>query len=164
METLVLDKRQIEQKTKRIAHQILENTFEEKELFIAGIVGNGVILAKNIFKIIQELSQQKIHFFEIQVNKDNPLSKPIACNIDADNLKDATIILVDDVINSGKTMQYALMKLLESPVKSVKTVALIDRKHRRYPIRVDYVGLTLSTTLQNHVSVVYSPLPKVFLS
>jgi len=164
METIVLNKRQIEQKTRRIAHQILENTFEESELYIAGISGNGVPFATKIVEIVKELSDQKVHFFEIQLDKDEPLKHEITCTIDTKKLAGATIILIDDVINSGKTMQYAVIKLLESPVKSIKTVVLVDRKHRRYPIKADYVGLTLSTTLKNHVEVAYSPEPKAFLS
>lgn len=164
METIVLNKRQIEQKTRRIAHQIIENTFEEKTLFIAGIKGNGVPFAQNVLKIIQALSKQEVLFFEITLDKAHPLNSPVSISIDAKKIAGGTIVLIDDVLNSGKTMQYAVKKLLESPVKSIKTVALIDRKHRRYPIRADYVGLTLSTTLQSHVSVVYSPEPSVFLS
>jgi pyrimidine operon attenuation protein/uracil phosphoribosyltransferase len=74
-------------------------------------------------------------------------------SIDEKELKKGFIILVDDVINSGKTMQYALMKFLEQATKAIKTVALVDRQHRRYPIKTDFAGLGLSTTLKNHVEV-----------
>ena len=86
------------------------------------------------------------------MNKDNPLSEPIVLNASTD-FSNAYIVLVDDVLNSGLTMQYALMKLLEQPVKAVKTVALVDREHRCYPIKCDFVGMTLSTTLQERVEV-----------
>lgn len=163
METIILNQRQIEQKTNRIARQIVENTFGEDHFYIAGIAGNGAQFARNIFTIVSKLSKQKIEFFEISLDKDFPLNHPIKYDIDSKKLVQSTILLIDDVINSGKTMQYALMKLLEQPVKSVKTVALVDRKHRRYPIKADYVGLTLSTTLQNHVELSYTPEPKAFL-
>ncbi len=155
METLVLNTTRLEQKITRIAHEIVENTFEVEHIFIAGISGNGVILAEKLVELIRTLSDQQLHLFNITVEKDAPLSKSIEISIDTDSLKDATIILVDDVINSGRTMQYALMKILESPVKSVKTVALVDRKHRRYPIKADFVGLTLSTTLKERVEVTF---------
>jgi pyrimidine operon attenuation protein/uracil phosphoribosyltransferase len=70
-----------------------------------------------------------------------------------ETLKNGFIILVDDVLNSGKTMQYALVKLLERPTKAIKTLALVDRSHRRYPIKADFVGLSLSTTLKERVEV-----------
>jgi pyrimidine operon attenuation protein/uracil phosphoribosyltransferase len=164
METLVLNEKQIEQKTRRIAHQILENSFESKTLFIGGITGNGVRFAQEIIAILTKISPQTIHFFEIKLNKDAPLSEAIVYSTPVNHLDGANIIIVDDVINSGKTMQYAVAKLLENPVRSIKTAVLVDRKHRRYPIKADYVGLTLSTTLQNHVEVAYNPTPKAFLS
>ena len=94
--------------------------------------------------------------FEITVNKDEPWKDPISLSIDEQELKNAYIILVDDVLNSGKTMQYALMKFLERPTKAIKTVALVDRTHRRYPIKADFVGLSLSTTLKERVEVTLS--------
>lgn len=163
METLVLNTTRLEQKITRIAHEIVENTFEVDNLFIAGISGNGAILAERLVELIRTISDQKLQLFKITVEKDAPLSKSIEISIDSDSLKDATIILVDDVINSGRTMQYALMKILESPVKSVKTVALVDRKHRRYPIKADFVGLTLSTTLKERVEVTFGDEPVAYL-
>lgn len=163
METLVLNTTRLEQKITRIAHEIVENTFEVDNLFIAGISGNGAILAEKLVELIRSISNQKLQLFNITVEKDAPLSKSIEISIDSDSLKDATIILVDDVINSGRTMQYALMKILESPVKSVKTVALVDRKHRRYPIKADFVGLTLSTTLKERVEVTFGDEPVAYL-
>ena len=91
--------------------------------------------------------------FEITVNKDEPWSEPISLSVPEETLKNGFIILVDDVLNSGKTMQYAVVKILEQSVKSVKTVALVDRMHRRYPIKCDFVGMTLTTTLGERVEV-----------
>jgi pyrimidine operon attenuation protein/uracil phosphoribosyltransferase len=153
MNTIVLNETQIEQKVKRIAYEILENNFEAETLFLFGIKGNGMILAEELTKILKNISDQKIISGEIIVNKQNPLNQEIKTSIDLTQIKNQTVILIDDVINSGKTMQYALIKLLEYPTKRIKTVALVDRKHRRYPIRCDYVGLTLSTTLQDRIEV-----------
>ncbi len=91
--------------------------------------------------------------FEINLDKENPLSAEISSSIDIQLIKNAYVILIDDVVNSGKTMQYALTKILEQNTKNIKTVALVDRTHRRFPIKCDFVGLTLSTTLQNRVEV-----------
>jgi len=153
---LVLNQHQIDQKINRLSHEILENTYGEEELFIGGIVGNGEVFAKQIAKIVQKNTNQKITVFSIELHKDQPLDHQITCSIDPSVLKEKTVILVDDVINSGTTMQYALMKILEQPVRSVKTVALVDRLHRRYPIKCDFVGMTLTTTLKDRVEVMPS--------
>lgn len=149
----ILNQLEIEQKINRLAHELLENCFEEKEIFIAGISGNGSLLAEKLKTILAQNTNQLIHVIDISVNKDEPWSKPITLSVAEDSLKNAYIILVDDVLNSGKTMQYALVKLLERPTKAIKTLALVDRSHRRYPIKADFVGLSLSTTLKERVEV-----------
>lgn len=153
---LVLNQHQIEQKIMRLAHEIVENTYGIPELFIGGITGNGETFAQQICEIIQKNSSQKVNYFKIELDKDHPLEHEISCSIDSDLFSGNTIILVDDVINSGTTMQYGVLKILEKPVKSVKTVALVDRMHRRYPIKCDFVGMTLTTTLGERVEVVPS--------
>lgn len=153
MKTTVLNARQIEQKINRIAYEILENNYKSPKLFLIGIKGNGYALAKQLSEILGEISDQEIVLAEISIDKHKPLDHPIKLSIDNNDLENQTIILIDDVINSGRTMQYALMKLLEKPTERIKTVTLVDRKHRKYPIRIDYVGLTLSTTLQDRVEV-----------
>lgn len=163
MNTIVLNETQIEQKVKRIAYEILENNFEAETLFLIGIKGNGMMLADELTKILKNISDQRIISGEIIVNKQNPLKQEIETSIDLTQIEDQTVILIDDVINSGKTMQYALIKLLEYPTKRIKTVALVDRKHRRYPIRCDYVGLTLSTTLQDRIEVNLEGVKEAYL-
>jgi len=153
MQQVILSHLQIEQKINRLAHQILENTFEEKEVFIAGIEGNGSILAELITEIIISNSTQEISLFTIKMDKDSPLSCAIELSIEKERINNSCVVLIDDVLNSGKTMQYALGKLLEQPLRTIKTVALVDRKHRRYPIKADFVGLSLSTTLKEHVKI-----------
>jgi pyrimidine operon attenuation protein/uracil phosphoribosyltransferase len=149
----ILDHQQIQQKIVRLGHQLLEATFDQTEVFIGGIAGNGYLLAQQLSEILRANSDMTIHCFEIQLNKDEPWNDPITFSIEQKALKNGYIVLVDDVINSGKTMQYALMKFLEQATKSIKTVVLIDRQHRRYPIKTDFAGLSLSTTLKNHVDV-----------
>jgi len=150
----ILSRTDIDQKVNRIAYQLLENCFQEKEIFIGGIIGNGTVLAKRIAETIQSNSALKVHQFEIKIHKTEPWSNPIELSQDKSMLKNGYIILVDDVLNSGKTMQYALIELLQFPTKAIKTVALVDRKHRRFPVKADFVGLSLSTTLKEHVEVV----------
>lgn len=150
----ILSKKDIDQKIIRLGYQVLENCFEEREIYLGGICGNGLKMAERIKEIIQSESDQKIEVFEIKVNKDEPWSEPIGLSIPQEKLKNAYILLIDDVLNSGKTMQHALIKFLEQPTKAIKTVALVDRTHRRYPIKADFVGISLSTTLKERVEIV----------
>lgn len=151
----ILNHQQIEQKINRLAHQIIENTFDEAVIYIGGISGNGLKLAELLRTVLLVHTTQQIIPFHITMNKEEPVNHPITLSIPADHTKDACIILVDDVLNSGKTMQYALGKLLEQPVRMIKTVALVDRKHRRFPIKADFVGISLSTTLKERVEVTF---------
>lgn len=150
----ILSHKEIQQKITRLGHQVLENCFEEPVVYFGGLCGNGIKLAHQLQKIIAANSDLKIEVFEITINKEEPWNSPITLSIDENKLKNAYIILIDDVLNSGKTMQYALVKILERPTKSIKTVALVDRTHRRYPIKADFVGLSLSTTLKERVEVI----------
>jgi len=149
----ILSHLQIEQKINRLAHQLLENCFEEKEIFIGGIHGNGYVLAERLSKIVQSNSDITIHLFEINMNKHEPWSNDINLSLDREKMKNGYVVLVDDVLNSGKTMQFALVELLQFPTKAIKTLTLVDRKHRRFPIKANFVGLSLSTTLKEHVEV-----------
>ncbi|MFM6964428.1 MAG: phosphoribosyltransferase family protein [Sphingomonadales bacterium] len=160
----ILSQQQIQQKIVRLGHQLIETAFDQKEIYLGGIVGNGYLLAQQLANVIAENSSLKVICFEIKLNKDEPWSEPISFSIDQKALKNAYIVLIDDVVNSGKTMQYALLKFLEQATTAIKTVALIDRQHRRYPIKTDFAGLSLSTTLKNHVEVDFNATDaKVFL-
>jgi len=150
----ILSNKEIEQKINRLAHQIIENSYKEKKIHIIGIVGNGVILANRLSSIIKENSNIEVNNFEIIINKSEPLSKKIEFSSDVNSIENGFTILVDDVLNSGKTMQYALTEILKIRTKAIKTVALVDRKHRKFPIKADFVGLVLSTTLKERVEVV----------
>lgn len=150
---IILSHSQIEQKIVRLAYQILENCFEEKSILIGGIQGNGQILAKKISSIISDNSNLNVLNFELQINKEEPWREPINLTIESSKIKDSYIIVVDDVVNSGKTLIYALNKILEHPTKAIKTVTLVDRQHRRYPVKTDFKGLELSTTLKDRIEV-----------
>ena len=149
----ILSHQQIEQKINRLAHQLLENCFQEKEIFIGGIQGNGYILAKKLSAIIQKHSELNINLFEIKINKSEPWTEDVQLSLDKQTMENGYIVLVDDVFNSGKTMQFALVEILQFPTKAIKTLTLVDRKHRRFPIKANFVGLSLSTTLKEHVKI-----------
>ena len=153
----ILTHLQVDQKITRLAHQIIENCHNEKEIFLGGICGNGILLAEKLKAIIESESELTTVVFEVNLDKIDPLAHPISLSIHEGKLENAFVILIDDVINSGVTMQYALKKILQKPTKAIKTVVLIDRMHRRYPIKADFVGMSLSTTLKERVEVYLEP-------
>ena len=160
----ILNQQQIQQKIVRLGHQLIEAAFDQQCIYVGGIVGNGYVLAQLLADVIAQNSALQVVCFEVRLNKDEPWSEAITFSIEQKELKNSYIILVDDVVNSGKTMQCALLKFLEHATKAIKTVSLIDRQHRRYPIKTDFAGLSLSTTLKNHVEVDFTANDaKVFL-
>lgn len=150
--TLILNAKEVDQKIKRISHQILEEYHLEKKISIAGISKNGFLLAKRIALELESNSNINIDLTEININKNKPLSEQINHEPNI-HLKDQIVILMDDVLNSGKTLMHAASHILNHNIKRMNTVVLVDRRHRKYPIKADWAGLTLSTTLQEHISV-----------
>ena len=151
--TQILTKLQIEQKLTRIAWQIYEANYQENTIIIAGINGNGFILAKRLARLIESISAINVCITEVLINKKAPFDTPI--KLDKEDLKfnDKVVILVDDVLNSGKTMIYGVKYFLQTKVKSINVSALTDRKHHRFPIRTNYSGLVLSTSIKEHIAV-----------
>ena len=151
----ILNHQQIQQKIDRIAYQILEDCFEEKEIIIAGIASRGYTLAKRLKAVLEKISKIKIQLIEIVLDKDaDHLEAQIDVKIE--KCKNKTIILVDDVLNSGRTLAYGLGVFLNIPTKKVRTAVLIDRSHKQFPVSTDFAGYTISTISQEHVSVVFS--------
>ncbi len=167
MKTQILNSNQIEQKIERIAYEIYENTFEEPEIFIGGIKGNGYVFAERLKQKLNQISNpnqpNSVHLFEISLNKTNPLQDNIKLSIENEKLTHATVILVDDVINSGSTLLHATSKLLQNKIKTIKTAILVNRTHRRFPILADYVGLNITTTLQDNIVVEFGEIEQAYL-
>lgn len=155
--TLILSSRQIQQRIDRVAYQIYENNYHEKEIIIAGIAKNGSVLAERISEKLKEISPIKIILSEIIVNKKEPLSEKVKVNLPEKELKGKVVIVVDDVLESGRTMMYCLDPFLKYSVKRLITVVLVDRDHHSYPVRADFVGISLATTMQEHISVELNP-------
>jgi pyrimidine operon attenuation protein / uracil phosphoribosyltransferase len=151
--TLILSKLQIEQKVNRMAYEIYENNYEEKEIIIAGVAGGGYLLAEKLNAVLKKIAPIKTTLIEITINKKNPLETGKQKNLATKTIENKTVILVDDVLNSGKTMIYGAQLFLNHPLKRLSTLVLVDRGHNRYPIKADYIGLSLSTTLQEHIDV-----------
>ena len=152
-QTLVLDKKQIAQKINRIAWQIYEDNFPEKEIIIAGIEKTGFLLAQRISTVLGKISPLKIKLLKIILDKENPLTCKMDPQLSSKELKGKIVVLVDDVLNSGMTLTYSLCPFLDADVKKIRTVILVDRSHKRFPIGADFTGISLATTLQEHVTV-----------
>lgn len=165
--TIILNASQIVQKTERIAYEIYENTFEEPILFIGGIKGNGFEFAERLVeqlnKIAKDAYPNGIRLFEVSVNKTDPLQHSIDLSLTDDELTDTAVILVDDVINSGSTLIHATARILQQKVKTIKTAILVNRTHRRFPILADYVGLDITTTLQDNIVVEFGENESAYL-
>ncbi|HJN63414.1 MAG TPA: phosphoribosyltransferase family protein [Flavobacteriales bacterium] len=162
--SLVLNKDQLQQKIDRLAWQIYEQNYKENEIIIAGIAKRGVLVAQKLADKLTNISSIKVKLVTIKLDKDNPYEKEIEVDITESEFKDKVLILVDDVLNSGKTLIYGTKHFLSAPIKRLSTVVLVDRNHNRFPIKADFVGLSLSTTLKEHISVELEKNAGVYLS
>ncbi len=149
----ILDIEAIDQKLKRLAWQVYEKNSAEKEIIVVGISERGLILAKQLAAHIQEISKIKTKIAHLELDKDNPYNKEVALNLEEIEYANKVVILVDDVLNSGKTLMYAAKHFLTTPLAKLAIMVLVDRNHNRYPIKADYVGLSLATTLQEYINV-----------
>jgi pyrimidine operon attenuation protein/uracil phosphoribosyltransferase len=151
--TLVLSHLQVNQRINRIAYELYESNFEEEKIILVGIANRGYILAKRLQAVLATICELKVELVELKMHKDLPLEHPINMSIEGSAINEQAVVLVDDVLNTGRTLIYAVNHLLMSTPKRLSTVVLVNRRHRRFPIRADFAGLTLSTTLQEHIDV-----------
>ena len=152
-DNLILSKRQIQQKISRIAFEIYENNYLEKELYIAGIP-SGYKLARLLVGELKKISPFEITLLKIEFGKKNISEESIKVDHDPKELKGKVLILVDDVLHTGRTFMHSLRPFLNVDVKKIETVVLVDRSHKLFPISSDYTGYELSTTLNDHIEVV----------
>ncbi|MES3018569.1 MAG: phosphoribosyltransferase family protein [Bacteroidota bacterium] len=150
---LILDKKQIQQRIERMAYEILEDNLGETEIIIAGIVDKGYTIAKQIKKVLESISEIKITLMKIELDKNSTHLQAIT-DMEVIQASNKVVILVDDVLNSGRTLAYGLGVFLDIPLKKLRTLVLIDRSHRIFPVSPDYTGLELATILKEHVDVV----------
>lgn len=155
MKQVILTQQEIAHKTKRIAYQIYETFVDENEIVIAGIANNGYIFAEKLAAELQNISDLKVTLCEVKLDKENPLSK-VETSLPASEYTNKALILADDVLNSGTTLIYGVKHFLEVPLKKFKTAVLVDRNHKQYPVKADFKGLSLSTSLKEHIKVVFS--------
>lgn len=151
---IILTNQEIEHKIKRIAYQIYETFVDEEEVVIAGIASNGSIFAEKIAIALSNISTLKVSTCEVKVDKQNP-QLPIQTSLNKEEYQNKGLVLVDDVLNSGTTLIYAVRHFLDVPLKKFKTAVLVDRNHKKYPVKADFKGISLSTSLLEHVQVVF---------
>lgn len=149
---IILDTVQINQKIRRIAYQIYESNSNEKEVIIAGIIGNGYVFAEKLVDILNEVSTLKVTICKVIINKKKPL-EPITTSLDVTDYKNKPLVLVDDVLNSGTTLIYGVKHFLNVPLKRFKTAVLVNRNHKKYPVKADFKGVSLSTSIKEHVQI-----------
>ena len=150
--TSILNHTQIEHKIRRIAFQIYENNIEEKEIVLAGIARSGYIFAEKLKECLENISPIRIILCEVTVNKKKPLDI-VKTSLEEEQYNNKSIIMVDDVLNSGATLIYGIKHFLNVPLKKLQTAVLVDRSHKRYPIKADFKGISLSTSLSERVKV-----------
>ena len=153
MQHKILTHEQIQHKIKRIAYQIYEANVDEKEIIIAGIDGGGLNFAKKIQRVLQKITDADIVLCKVSMDKSNPVKSGVEISIPEIEYSNKSIVLVDDVLNSGTTLIYGVHHFLKVPVKQLKTAVLVNRNHKKYPVKADYKGISLSTSLQEHVHV-----------
>jgi len=146
----ILNKLAIAQKMKRMALEVAEQNLDEGELIIAGINGNGEIVARNLTKELNSVYSFQIQTITININKKDPLQVSINESLDFNG---KSIIIVDDVANTGRIILYALKVFLNYRPKKIQTLVLVERSHKLFPIQNDYTGLSIATTLQEHIAV-----------
>lgn len=154
MKNIILNKEEIQHKTKRIAYQIYETFADEKEVVLAGIANSGFTFAKKIAAELELISDLKVILCEVQINKNNP-QDAIITSLKKEDYENKGLVLIDDVLNSGTTLIYAVKHFLDVPLKKFKTAVLVDRNHKKYPVKADFKGISLSTSLQEHIQVIF---------
>jgi pyrimidine operon attenuation protein/uracil phosphoribosyltransferase len=139
-----------EKKLKRMAFEILENNFGETGFVLAGIRESGTVIAHTIQKLLNEIAGIKSELVTVILDKKNPREVTLSKQADFHN---QVVILIDDVSNSGKTLLYAIKPFLDLNPKKIQTLVLVERSHNAFPVKPDYVGLSVATTLQEHIYV-----------
>jgi pyrimidine operon attenuation protein/uracil phosphoribosyltransferase len=152
MKNYILTQAVAEKKLRRMAYEILENNSGEQQLILAGIRESGSVIARNIQRHLQEITGGRLSILLITITLDKKKPGPVALSSTPD-FDDRVIIVIDDVANSGKTLLYAIKPFLDYHPRKIESLVLVERSHKAFPVQPDYTGLSLSTTLQEHIYV-----------
>ena len=160
---LVLEDGQVRQKIRRMAYEIFENNFSEKTIVLAGIDGQGYALAQLLGKELLSISPLEVVTTRVMLNKQSPQLSEVTLDISAEELKKRAIVLVDDVLNTGRTLAFGMKPFLSTEVKKIEVAVLVNRSHPLFPVQPNYTGYALSTTLTEHVEVILGKKLAVYL-
>ncbi len=149
---IILNHTQINHKIRRIAFQIYESNVNEEEIVLAGIDKNGYIFAQKIKDVLENISAITPILCKVNIDRKKPW-KSIITSLNSEAYSNKSIVLVDDVLNSGTTLIYGVKHFLNVPLKQFKTAVLVNRNHKKYPVKADFKGISLSTSLNEHVYV-----------
>lgn len=149
----ILDAEQIRRKTVRLAYEILEHNHTAPRIVMAGINRNGMAFARMLHAELARIAPMPIELTNVRLNPADPLATPVEIDLAPEALRDQVVIVVDDVANTGRTIFYACKPLLTTLPRKVEVAVLVDRTHKTFPVKVDYVGLSLATTLLEHIDV-----------
>ena len=161
--TLVLNDAQIRKKISRMAYEIYENNFDEKSLILAGIEGQGYVLAELLQKELIQISSINCTVVKIQISKESPETSDVLLDVPLKELAKKNIVLVDDVLNTGRIITYGMKPFLSVIVKKIEVAVLVNRSHALFPVLPKYTGYELSTTLDDHIEVILKKKFAVYL-
>tara|TARA_R110002051_G_scaffold91205_3_gene160256 strand:+ start:26253 stop:26756 length:504 start_codon:yes stop_codon:yes gene_type:complete len=150
----ILDHQAIQHKVRRIAYQIYESNVNEKEIILAGIADNGYKFAERLGLALEEISPLSIILCKVSMNKKKPLGT-VTTSLDPSAYQNKSVVLIDDVLNSGTTLVYGVKHFLDVPLKRFKTAVLVNRNHKKFPVKADFKGISLSTSLNESVKVMF---------
>mgnify|MGYP000335306346 CR=1 FL=1 len=159
MKDIILAHKQITHTIKRMAYQVYEDNISEQELIVAGVRGEGFILAQLIADELEKISDLNIQLLAVEIDKKNPIEKDIVLNPkrSAEDLYQKSVVVIDDVLNSGSTLLFSLQPFLKQPMRQIKTAVLVNRNHKKYPVKADFKGISLSTSSHENVRVSLAP-------
>lgn len=146
----ILSKEAAEKKLRRMALEVAERNYGEQQLVLVGIKNNGSLIAEKIAAHLRGIFSGEVIVVSLLIDKKMPGAITLQPAIDVSN---KVVLLIDDVANSGRVMLYALQPLLQQFPRKIQTLALVERTHKSFPIALDYVGVSFSTTLDEHISV-----------
>ena len=150
--TVILNHREIVHKIRRMAYQVYETNVNETEVVIAGIHENGFVFAKKLKAQVEKIAPFKVILCEVTMDKQNPINT-VKTSLKLSEIENKSVVLVDDVLNSGTTLIYGVKHFLDIPLKQFKTAVLVDRNHKKYPVKADFKGISLSTSIHENVVV-----------
>jgi pyrimidine operon attenuation protein/uracil phosphoribosyltransferase len=152
---IILQPEQVKQKIRRLAFQIWEANFDEQRILLAGVKNRGLQLAELLAADLREISGLQVEVTYIRLNKQNPVFDEITTGVDPADWRDGVVVVVDDVAHTGRTLLYALKPFMGQLYKRLQIAVLVDRAHKTYPVHADFMGLSLATTLQDTVEIVF---------